>query len=108
MSAESTIHRDHDGARPAYRIRGAFDRAGAWVLRERIECDPAPALLLDFTQVRDFSDLAVAVLAHGLAGSERRVAFRGLRERELRILRYCGVPLDERAGEPVSSPAASA
>ncbi len=108
MSAQNTIDRDHDGARVAYRIHGAFDRAGAWVLRERLECDPAPTVLLDFSQVRDFSDLAVTVLAHGLAGSERPVTFRGLREHELRILRYCGVPVDERAGDRVSGPAAVA
>lgn len=100
MSSESMIHRDHDGTRAVYRIRGAFDRAGAWALRDRIQSDPAAEIFLDFSQIRDFSDLAVAVLAHGLTAASRRVAFRGLRQHQLRILRYCGVPVDDRVVGP--------
>jgi anti-anti-sigma regulatory factor len=109
MSAESTIEREHDGARAVYRIRGAFDRAGAWALRDRLEGEAAAEILIDFSLVRDFSDLAVAVLAYGLATGARRVSFRGLRQHQFRILRYCGIPVDERAtAAPLDLPAGTA
>jgi len=52
---------------------------------------------LDLTQVRDFHDFGVAVLAQALTRSRARVAVRGLRLHQLRLLRYFGVatgPLD--------------
>jgi anti-anti-sigma regulatory factor len=87
--------RERDGERAIFRITGSFERASAWALRSRMERESAAEVLLDFTQVRDFSDLAVAVLAHGLTGAPRRVIFRGLRPHQLRIFRYCGVAVDE-------------
>ena len=57
--------------------------------------ETAPEVLVDFSLVRDFSDLGVAVLAQGVQSSGRRVQFRGLRQHQLRIFRYCGVTVDE-------------
>jgi anti-anti-sigma regulatory factor len=92
---DCTIAREGDGQRVAFRVAGVFDRAGAWALREKIERESGSELLLDFLQVRDFSDLGVAVLAHGITRAGQRVRFRGLRQHELRIFRYCGVAVDE-------------
>jgi anti-anti-sigma regulatory factor len=93
--SECSIQRDRDRDRVVFRITGSFERASAWALRSRMERESAAEVLLDFTEVRDFSDLAVAVLAHGLTGAARRVSFRGLRPHQLRIFRYCGVAVDE-------------
>lgn len=89
-----------------FRLGGVFDRAGAWSLRERIAREGEGEVVLDFSHVRDISDLGIAVLAHGVSGASRRVLFRGLRQHQLRIFRYCGVPIEEMSGrEAASSPA---
>jgi anti-anti-sigma regulatory factor len=104
--SESTITREWEGELLVIRVAGVFDRASAWAVRDRVEREPAQQVLLDFSLVRDFSDLGVAVLAHGLSGLRRRVAFRGLRQHQLRIFRYCGVSVDEiGAREAVASSA---
>ena len=95
MVSDCTIAREQDGQRVAFRMSGVFDRTSAWALREKIEREGASELLLDFSQVRDFSDLGVAVLAHGVTRTGQRVIFRGLRQHEIRIFRYCGVAVDE-------------
>jgi anti-anti-sigma regulatory factor len=91
---DCTIAMERDGGWLAFRLSGAFDRAGAWKLREKIEHEGAGELLLDFSEVRDFSDLGVAVLAHALVRHGGRVLFRGLRQHQTRIFRYCGVAVD--------------
>jgi anti-anti-sigma regulatory factor len=103
--ADCTISREVDGKRVVYRLGGVFDRSGAWSLRDKIESEPAGAeVLLDFSLVRDFSDLGVAVLAHGLSAGTHQVLFRGLRQHQLRIFRYCGVVVDEgHAREPAAA-----
>jgi anti-anti-sigma regulatory factor len=85
------LTREMEGERPVLRLRGQFDRASAWALRERLETEAAPELVVDFSLVRDFSDLAVAVLAHGVQLTHARIVLRGLRQHQLRIFRYCGV-----------------
>jgi anti-anti-sigma regulatory factor len=90
-----------------FRLAGVFDRASAWKLRGHLEGERGSELLLDFGQVRDCSDLGVAVLAHGLARHGGRVLFHGLRQHELRILRYCGVPVDETSAREAETGPAS-
>lgn len=96
---ESGIARELEGGCPVLRVVGSFDRAAAWVLRTQVEQEAGRELILDFTLVREFSDLAVAVLAHGLHACMARVRIRGLRQHEVRIFRYCGIPLDELSRE---------
>jgi anti-anti-sigma regulatory factor len=105
--ADCTISQERDGDRKLYRIVGVLDRVAAWTLRERIERDLAGEVLLDFTHVRDFSDLGVAVLAHGLTSSGRRVLFRGLGQHQLRIFRSCGVAVDELSAREAAASASA-
>lgn len=96
--------RERHGPTVAYRLTGSLDRAAAWALRERLERERADSLLLDFTAVREASDLALAVLAHGCSFSARPVALCGLGEHHLRIFRFCGVPLAAGAASPGANP----
>ena len=98
MLTEFTIAREGEGEQAVYRLSGVFDRGSAWALRQRVESDSARDVLLDFSLVRDFSDLGVAVLAHGLIGAPRRILCRGLRQHQVRIFRYCGVAPGELSG----------
>jgi len=93
--SDCDISMEREGDRAVYRLSGVFDRAGAWALRAELDREPAGEVLLDFSLVRDFSDLGVAVVAHGLTETPRRVLFRGLRQHQLRIFRYCGVAVEE-------------
>lgn len=103
---DCNITRERDGERVLYRLSGVFDRSSAWALRAKLDRELTAEVLLDFSLVRDFSDLGVAVLAHGLTEAKRRVLFRGLRQHQLRIFRYCGVAIDETsARESVASAA---
>ncbi len=92
---ECVISEELEGERAVFRVAGTFDRSNAWALRDRVEREPRREVVLDFSLVRDFSDLGVAVLAHGLTATSHRVLFRGLRQHQLRIFRYCGVAVEE-------------
>lgn len=104
----AAIVEEREDDRLLLRVSGVFDRASAWKLRERLEDESARELVLDFSGVRDFSDLGVAVLAHGLGLRQARVLFRGLRQHELRILRYCGVSVDETSARQAEAAPAAA
>lgn len=105
-STDCTLTKERDGERVVVRLAGIFDRASAWKLRGLVEAEGPGELLLDFAHVRDLSDLGLAVLAHGLTQRGGRVLFRGLRQHQIRILRYCGVAVDETsAREAETSPA---
>ncbi|GEJ56119.1 STAS domain-containing protein [Anaeromyxobacter diazotrophicus] len=106
--ADCNISRERDGERVLYRMSGVFDRIGAWALREKLEVETAADVLLDFSLVRDFSDLGVAVVAHALHETPRRVRFRGLRQHQLRIFRYCGLSIDDGARASPATAAAPA
>lgn len=95
MTNECTISRDREVDRSTYRLSGTFDRGAAWALRSNLEREASSEIVLDFSLVRDFSDLGVAVLAHALTGSPMRVVFRGLRQHQVRIFRYCGLAIEE-------------
>ncbi len=95
MPTACSIVRELVGGRAVIRIAGVFDRASAFELRERVERVPSSDLVLDFSLVREFGDLGVATLAHGLAGAEpRRLHLRGLRQHQLRMFRYFGLDVD--------------
>jgi hypothetical protein len=94
MAGCCSIEREHEGDRTIIRLSGTFDPASAHELTERLGREPGDELVLDFSLVREFADLGVATLAHGLAGAERRLLLRGLRQHQLRIFRYFGVDVE--------------
>jgi anti-anti-sigma regulatory factor len=90
--------RSHPDDTLVLRLDGVFDGASAWDLRhtlERATSDaPMRPIVLDFSQVRDFYDFGVAVLAHGLAQRDAHlppVRLRGLRTHQSRMFSYFGV-----------------
>jgi anti-anti-sigma regulatory factor len=104
MPGSCVFLRETEGSRTVIRLSGVFDRASAAELAERLQLEEATReVVLDFSLVREFADLGVAALAHGLAGGRQRLLMRGLRQHQLRIFRYFGVDV-----EALQSAAASA
>jgi STAS domain len=82
------------------RVDGTFDgraanRLAGW-LGEVPEGNP---LVVDFSGVREFEDLALAALARGLAGRSGTLAVGGLTRHQERVLRYFGVELAHQPDE---------
>ena len=74
------------------RLEGTFDGLAA----RRVEALLAGAegglrFQIDLTHVREFHDFAIAVLAQALTRCRASVALRGLRQHQVRLLRYFGV-----------------
>ncbi len=79
------------------RLDGRFDSPQARSLEEMFSIfKPVPHVVIDFANVREVDDAAVATLARTLgAFPESRVTFRGLSRHLRRVLRYVGVSLEE-------------
>jgi len=92
------IERELQDGRTVIRVSGVFDSDSACELREQLSREPGDDVVLDFSLVREFADLGVATLAHGLAGAERRFRLLGLRQHQLRIFRYFGVDVESLHG----------
>jgi hypothetical protein len=77
------------------RIEGVFDVPAARRVRELLDAAPeTDTVSVDLSHVREFLDPGVAVLAEALSGpAASRVAVRGLRQHQIRMLRYLGVAL---------------
>ncbi len=103
MPGSCTFVRETEGGRTVIRLSGVFDRASAAELAERLEQEHGHEVVLDFSLIREFADLGVAALAHELAGGDRHLLLRGLRQHQLRIFRYFGV--DVEAFHPSQAPA---
>ena len=74
------------------RFNGVFDMAAARHALDALAQAPAESeIYIDLTQVREFHDHGVVLLAEGLASFSRRVAVRGLGTHQYRMLRYMGV-----------------
>lgn len=74
------------------RMDGEFDIDSVNTIRSRIEALPGDAeVYIDLSRVREFHDRAVAMLADVLAVARARVSVRGLRQHQVRMLRYLGV-----------------
>jgi len=75
---------------------GVFDVPAAQeVARAIAAAEPQARLAIDLCQVREFSDFGVAVLAQALARRPAGVSLRGLRQHQLRLLRYLGLDTGE-------------
>ena len=95
------LQRETDGDTALYRITGRFEGSCAFELSERLEKEPLFRVVVDFSQVSEFVDSGVAVIAGSLAFSSHSVHLRGLRQHQERLFRYFGV-------EPVELPLALA
>jgi anti-anti-sigma regulatory factor len=85
------IERDTEDGRTVIRLSGVFDSESACELSDRLAREHEDDVVLDFSLVREFADLGVAALARGLADHGRTLSLRGLRQHQLRIIRYFGV-----------------
>ncbi len=94
MPRGCTFESAYEGERTVIRLAGTFDRASAFELAQRLEGERDHELVLDFSLVREFAELGVATLAHGLVGADRRLFMRGLRQHQLRMFRYFGVDVE--------------
>jgi anti-anti-sigma regulatory factor len=93
-----------ESATTLVRLEGRFDSPQARSLAELFSMfEPIRHVVIDFANVREVDDAAVANLARTLgAFPDSRVTFRGLSRHLRRVLRYVGVALDG-----LSEPAAS-
>jgi anti-anti-sigma regulatory factor len=74
------------------RVSGAFDGLEARRLEVMlVGAEPGVRLRLDLTQVREFHDFGIAVLAQALTRCKAQVILLGLRQHQIRVLRYFGV-----------------
>jgi anti-anti-sigma regulatory factor len=69
---------------------GTFDVPAAERVARELQAAPDAEVRIDLTQVRDFHDFGVAVLARALV-SRRQVDVRGLRTHQIRLLKYLGI-----------------
>ncbi len=84
------------GEQVVIRLEGVFDAAAAQRLSTAIETAQGDEIKVDLTDVREFHDFGIAMLARALSGRDH-VAVSGLRHHQLRLLRYFGIdasPLD--------------
>lgn len=92
------------------RLDGTFDLGAAREIQRALaELPEGSEAYLDLSQVRDFHDRGVAVLADAIKASGRSISVRGLRQHQYRMLRYLGVEpgvldpgLSPRRGPPPS------
>lgn len=96
------IEREILGAAVTYRIGGKFEGACAWELSRRLLAEPLADVTFDFSQVTEFVDYGVAVMANAiLSATGKQVRLAGLRWHHTRLFRYFGYdpdqPADQRA-----------
>ena len=90
-----------DEAPKVIRMQGVFDVPAAERLaRELAEAGPR-SVRVDRTQVREFHDFGVALLARELA-VHGHASVRGLRQHHLRLLRYLGIDTGATEMEPAA------
>lgn len=85
------------------RLDGTFDLAAAEEIQRALADAPqGTEVYVDLSQVREFHDRAVAVLADAIKAARHPVSVRGLRQHQYRMLRYLGV--DPAALDPGLAP----
>ena len=85
------------------RFDGAFDLGAAGEIQRALaDSVDGTEVYVDLSQVREFHDRAVAILADALKAARHPVSVRGLRQHQYRMLRYLGV--DPAALDPGLTP----
>ncbi len=91
------------------RFGGTFDAAEGWRLHDTLsKIEPGSQVTLDFRQVHDFHDFAIALLAQDICSREGHIAALGLCQHQLRMLRYFGVDIEGLDGHPADAEAHAA
>jgi hypothetical protein len=90
----ASIDREVSGGHVALKLSGTLDGRTALALRHALEDEGAREVVIDFSQIREFYDIGVAVLAHGIKEDGRHLLMKGLRQHQLRMFRYFGVDVD--------------
>jgi anti-anti-sigma regulatory factor len=89
---EAPVHHAIPTTESIISLEGVFDGVAARHLEERLlRAMPGDRILVDVTQVREFHDFGVAVLGRALTLCRAEVKLRGLRQHQVRVLRYFGV-----------------
>ena len=83
------IDRIEEAGRCVLRVRGDVHLEGARELFERAAREDCERVVIDFT-ASHVEDRALQALAELLAQAHLKLAVRGLRERQLRLLEYLG------------------
>ncbi|HLL81505.1 MAG TPA: STAS domain-containing protein [Longimicrobium sp.] len=84
------IHTVEDAGTVILKLEGRFDARTAVQLSKSLAEIPDKPVVLDFSRVREFLDVAVAVLSRGMY--ERNVRLQGLVGHQERMFRYFGFP----------------
>jgi len=82
------IHREESSGTVTLRLEGTIDASTASLLRKSLDEVSNKPVVLDFSRVREFMDVAVGVLTRGLY--ERDIQFKGLVGHQERMFRYFG------------------
>jgi anti-anti-sigma regulatory factor len=97
-----TLERKVDGSTAIYRISGKVDGTCAWDLASRLEKETLSELAVDFSQVEQFVDYGIAVLASAIISlPQKRIRLQDLRQHQERLFKYFGV---DPAGPPRRRP----
>jgi hypothetical protein len=83
------IQREGDGGTVTLSLEGTFDGQAAQALRQLLDEVQSDDVVVVFSRVKEFFDLALAALSTTVR--ERKVTMRGLRTHQERMFRYLGV-----------------
>ena len=93
------IHRHEQGRKTVLQVNESFGPREEERLNTVLQhLDPERPITIDFREVRQFHDLAVARLARDIVALHRDVSLIGLSEHHHRLLRYIGL----RSVQPVA------
>jgi hypothetical protein len=84
------IQREEQANTVTFRIEGTFDGQAALQLKKLLDEMGTRDVVLDFSRVREFFDLALPVIIRALEA--HKIQFRGLARHQERMFRYFGIP----------------
>ena len=105
MTAPATIEvqREVQDSVVTFKVAGTFDARTAVCLRKALkEVGHAARVVIDFSGVRQFVEVGVAVLSGGLQSGS--VELRGLSRRQMTMFRYFDIDVDRDEGRPFFQP----
>jgi hypothetical protein len=98
-----SLERVVNGGTALYRIAGKFEGACAWELAGRLTRETLGEVVVDFSQVNEFVDYGIAVIASAIISCRtRRIALHGLRQHQERLFQYFGVDPETAAASPAA------